>query len=151
MPVSPPAGVTPVSTALPDRRTPFAEPPVIRADLLDYQTQEFASFTRGFDPIDAQVVEALWRVRGTGAAVVSDGARFNEVRKLESGVEIRYQQYVREALSRLTSGQHIRVVSIRVRQSENAVELVVDYTNLRLTSSDKSRQARRTVPIGEGP
>ena len=124
---------------------PLPPAPSIRADLIDYETLDYASFVRDAEPIDAQVVEALWRVRGSGAAVTATGARFLDISKLTTSAPGRIEAEARFVLQRLVKRGDIRIKKTTVDTGSDWAEVVVDYINVR-AHGNKVRQARVRLP-----
>lgn len=121
-------------------------PPTIRADLIDPETQEFVSFTKDLDPIDAQVIESLWRIRGSGAAVQSKGARFLDTTKLTDQAPTLLESQVRIALRRLLQNGDISLISATADTENDFAAVLVRYTNNRSMTFDRARKIRVRVP-----
>ena len=147
--IIPPMGVYALGQFASDRRTfQIPSPPVIRADAIDQVEQEFTSFAKDADPIDAQVVNALWRVRESGAAVLNTGARFLDIDKLTDRAPNEIQAEARFALRRLIERGDITLLDAVVESGSDFAELVVDYINNRTPVENKTRKARVRVPEG---
>lgn len=145
--VIPPLGVTPLGAFDSTRSFQISPPPVIRADAIDPQTQEWTSFLKDQDPIDAQVIEALWRVRRSGAAVQNTGARFLDIQKLDDSASNRIIAEARFALKRLLDNGDITFTKEpTVTTGEDWGELEVFYRNNRTALQRKERQAKIRVP-----
>lgn len=145
-PYIPSAGISPLGTTELTEYRPLPPPPVIRADKLDYQSQSFTSVFSDRDPTDAAVIEALWRVRGSGAAVRNTGARFLDVRKLDDKAKILLANEARIALSRLIRRGDITVTKITVETGDDWAELTVFYLNNRTSLQKKDRTAKKRLP-----
>lgn len=144
--VIPPAGVFPLGFFDETRRYELPKPPVVRADQIDASTQEFTSMVKDQDPIDAAVVESLWRVRQSGAAVFETGARFLDVDKIDDRAARRLESEARFALRRLVRRGDIRIKNVTVETGEDWAEVTVDYINNRTALQKKERQAKVRVP-----
>lgn len=140
-----PAGLHPIGSDV-DDVSELLPPPVIMADGVDERTKDFASFLYGADPIDDQVYIALNTLRGSGAAVIDVGQRFQDIRKLTTNVQILIEQEARTALGRLVAFGDITISRVTVEKDDagNWAECVVDYINNRLPKPSK-RTAR--VPL----
>jgi hypothetical protein len=143
-----PAGVFPLGFFDETRRYQLPKAPVIRADKIDPATQEWTSMVKDQDPIDAAVVEALWRVRGSGAAVSDTGARFLDLDKLDDRAPRAIESEARFALRRLVRRGDITLKSVEVSTGPDWAEVEVNYINNRTALQKKDRQAKRRVPEG---
>lgn len=130
--VSLPSTVTPLGRA-PSVTEPYTTYSPITADYIDPTTQEYLSLTKGMDPIDAQVLIALKTIRGSGAAVMEDGHRLKDIRKITRDVVMRVQAEVRNTLGLLVRNRDIRIdtIEVTVRKGSQQVDLQLDYYNLR--------------------
>lgn len=144
--VVPPAGVHPLGFFTETRKYQLPPPPVIRADRIDPQSQEWVSLLGDLDATDAAVIEALWRVRQSGAAVFNTGARFLDVEKLDDQAPVRFESEARFALRRLVGRGDITVKSITVDTEEDWGEVTVNYVNNRIALQKKDRVAKVRVP-----
>lgn len=140
-------GVTPLGGFTGEFEGPLPFPPVIRADKIDARTQEFEKLTEDRDPVDAAVIEMLWRVRGTGAVVRTKGARFLDVDKLNDRAANRLKSEAQEALAPLVKRRDITILTITVEidRADTSADLTVAYLNNRRTSN-KRQEVRRRVP-----
>lgn len=145
-PYIPSAGISPLGATELSEYRPLPPPPVIRADKLNYQAQAFESVFSDRDPTDAAVIEALWRVRGSGAAVRNTGARFLDVRKLDDKAKILLANEARFALTRLVRRGDITIKKITVEVGDDWAELTVFYTNNRTPLAKKDRTAKKRLP-----
>jgi hypothetical protein len=143
----PPTGVTPLGLVEPVTLKPLPPPPVIRADKINYQTQAFSSVSQDVDPIDAAVVEAIWRVRRSGAAVLNKGTRYLDLKKIDEQTQNLVTSDTRRALSRLVARGYITILKITVTtdNADNWAEVVVDYINNRTSKEDQQRRAARRL------
>jgi hypothetical protein len=133
-----PAGLHPIGSA-PSSQNPLLPPPVISADGIDEGSKDLASVLYGADPIDDQVYIALNTLRGSGAAVMNVGQRFQDVRKLDDNAAILIEQEGRTALRRLVNSGDITIDRLYV-QTDSAgtwAELVCDFINNRLPKPGK--------------
>lgn len=143
----PPAGITPMGAYDGDPRGPYPPPPVIRADKIDPVTQEFTSLFSDQDPVDAAVIEALWRVKGSGAAVQDVGARFLDIPKIDDQHRAQVEGETRNALRRLVLRGDIFLKSVKVTVGPDWSEVEVTYLNLRAKRDrDQERRAVRRLP-----
>lgn len=138
MPPIPPMGEEPEELI-----RPLPPPPVIRADRIRYQDQVFTSMVNDTDPVDAAVVECLWRIRGTGAAVADTGARFLDTDKLDERASTLIANEARFALRRLVQRGDINITRIDVTIGQDWAEVSVTYINNRSPFDRERRIARR--------
>jgi hypothetical protein len=141
----PPAGVTPLGAFTGTFDGPLPPAPAIRADKLDQETSTYQSMVLDRDPVDAAVVEALWRVRGSGAAVADTGTRFLDIKKLDSQAARLIESEARNALKRMVVAGYITITKVDVTVGNDWAEVAVSYLNNR-ASRDKMRVVRRRVP-----
>jgi hypothetical protein len=141
----PPAGTTSLGTVVLTAVRPLPPPPVIRADKLSYQSQAFESVTKDRDPIDAAVIEALWRIRGSGAAVMNTGARFLDVKKLDEKAKVLLDNEARAALRRIVRRGDITIKKIEVLTGNDWAEVQVFYLNNRAPFK-RDRLATKRLP-----
>lgn len=141
----PPAGISNLGTTELTEWKPLPPPPVIRADRLNYQSQAFTSVTTDRDPVDAAVIEALWRVRGSGAAVRNTGARFLDIRKLDDRAKVLLESEARTALRRLIQRGDITIKNIVVEVGGDWAEVTVHYLNNRAPFK-RDRVATKRLP-----
>ncbi len=116
--------------------------------MVDPSTGELQSVLLDLDPIDAQVVEALSRVRASGASVQTTGARFVDIEKLTDAAELDVLSQTRDALSRLVSRSLIAVESISVLFGDDWFEVSVVYFNLRRRASIEPTTRTVRIPFG---
>ena len=98
------------------------------------------------DPIDAAVVEALWRIRASGAAVQDTGARFLDISKIDDRAKRALEGEARSALRRLVRRNDITLKKVSVETGPDWAEVTVDYINNRTALQKKERQAKVRVP-----
>lgn len=112
----------------------IAAPPVLAADSIDQDSKDFTSLTLGADAVDAQVQIAMTTLRRSGAAVIADGQRFQDVRKLDANAAVLLEQEARTCLARLVAANDISIekVSVVADSSGQWAEVTVDYVNKRL-------------------
>jgi hypothetical protein len=146
MPVIEPIGVWQLGFFSERRKYELDDPPVIRAERVDPMTQEWTSLLMDRDPTDAAVIEALWRVRKSGAAVVNVGARFLDVEKLDDQAPARFAGEARVALRRLVDRGDITIKSITVDTGSDWGEVTVDYVNNRTALQKKDRTVKMRAP-----
>jgi hypothetical protein len=144
-PIIPPSGLTPLGLAEFELLKPLPPPPVIRADRLNYQTNSFTSMTGDTDPVDAAVIESLWRVRGSGAAVLDKGARFVDIKKLNDQATALLTSEARRALARIVGRGDVTIRSIDVKTESDWAEITVSYVNNR-SPFDQVRTVTRRLP-----
>lgn len=145
MPFAPPVGSWPLGADGDERVRPLPPPPVIRADRINYRGQSFESMTRDRDPVDAATIEALWRVRGSGAAVVAVGTRFLDIEKIDDQADVALANEARAALARIVRRGDITIVTIRVDKGPDWAEVTVNYINNR-APREKERTVKKRVP-----
>lgn len=126
---------------------PYPKPPVIRADRIDPQTQEFTSLFVDRDPTDAAVVEALWRVKGSGAAVADVGTRYLDIEKIDDQHKRTVESETETALHRLVKRGDISIIRIEVKIGPDWSEVEVTYLNNRAKRDrERERRAVRRLP-----
>ena len=128
-----PSSLSPVGSAI---STPagLGPPSPLLADNIDPQTGDFASLFVGIDPIDAQVINAVKIVRGSGASVTEDGMRLVDIRKIKDDTEDDIRNEVRRALSRLIQNQDIRFSGTKfdyIEKGSQFIQIRVQWVNLR--------------------
>jgi len=144
--VVPPAGVFPLGFFNETRRYQLPQAPVVRADAISPSSQEWTSMVKDQDPIDAAVVEALWRIRASGAAVQDTGARFLDISKIDDRAKRALEGEARSALRRLVRRNDITLKKVSVETGPDWAEVTVDYINNRTALQKKERQAKVRVP-----
>jgi len=140
MPVIPVAGFSPAGLFVAQTFAVPGAPPGILAAAIDPVTHEYQSISRGMDPIDSQVIVALTRVKGSGAAVTNDGQTFRDVKYTDETAQALIDSLTRTALKRLTDRGDIAIVKIAT-SADPATDYgwtFVQYRNLRT----KGPQAR---------
>jgi hypothetical protein len=151
-PLIAPLGLTPLGL-FEDTTTPAMDPPpVIAAEEIDPSTGELVSVFRGIHPVDAQVIEALIRVRGSGASVTSDGHQYTSIQRIDESTPNLVDSYTRRALDRLTRKNDIRIESIAVEVDEAGAwfEVTVSYWNLRIFGAIKPSERKVRHALGQG-
>ena len=150
-PVIPAAGVTPAGLGLATTLEVDLTPPVIRAEPIDQSTGDYASLTGDLDPVDASVIEALLRVRKSGASVLTTGQSFHAVDKLGDDSPLRLASLTRLALRPLIERGDINIETIDVTTAldgettiKDWAEVKVVYQNLR---SPNLTERQRTVAV----
>lgn len=119
-------GVTPVGA--------LGAPSPLLADNIDPTTHDYVSLTVGVDPIDAQVINALKISRASGAAVLTVGNQFAQVRKMTRSVNRELESLVRIALKRLIDNEDITYVGTEfdtIDFGTATVEMTVQWINRR--------------------
>lgn len=129
-----PMGLHPLGLAEPPSLAPIGPPPALAAEQIDQRTKDLVSLTVGADPIDAQVQIAMMTLRRSGAAVISTGQRFQDVRKLDTNAPLLLEQEARTCLGRLVAANDITIerVAVTVDNGGQWAEVTVDYVNKRL-------------------
>jgi hypothetical protein len=129
----------------------LGKPSPLLCRLIDPFTGEVLSMTDGQDPIDAQVINAIKRVRGSGQAVRQDGWNPERLRKMTPEEQNTCRAMVRTALKRLTDAGDIRFKGATFElfdEANNYVQVLVEYVNLRsLDQSVRKAQAPLTGRI----
>lgn len=107
------------------------DPPIILADAIDPQTNEYRSLERSLDPVDSAVIVALSVARDSAAALVGIGHRFADIRYAEENVGTLSDSYAREALGHLTRAGVVEILRVRTESdgSDEAAN-VVEYRNI---------------------
>lgn len=105
-------------------------PPGIVADAIDPHTGEYLSITRGFDPTDAAVLNALTIVRGSGSAVSDVGHRFVDLELVDDGADRFISEEARFALKRLRESGQISIEKLEPASQDDWAECHVAYKNL---------------------
>lgn len=141
LPAIPPAGLTPLSTALPS----FAARKAAIAFLADDQdpvTRELRSITKGIHPVDAAFLAQLTRRFGSGAALAGGGQKFASIDKnTESAAnELRFE--VERIARPFVERGDLELVRVTVETAFDAAYLVVDYHNRRTGKVDARARAR---------
>lgn len=114
--------------------TRLGKPPTLLCRKVDPFTGEILSMTEGMDPIDAQVLNAIRRVRGSGQAVRADGWNPEKLRKMTPEEQNTCRTMVRTALKRLTDAGDIRFKGVEFElfdEANNYVQILIEYVNLR--------------------
>jgi len=127
------------------------KPSVLLCDNIDPQTHDYVSLFTTIDPIDAQVIIAMKIVRNSGPAVVNDGNRMRDIRKITTGIESEIESRVKIALSRLISNGDIKYKGIifeTIDRGNQTVQAKVQYVNLRSFSASLRTVNISTTPIG---
>lgn len=139
------APTVPSAFFLSTRKAPAGQPVGILADAIDPSTGEYLSLERGFDPTDADVLDALSTVRDSGAAVLGKGQRFRSATHITPALAVFFAEETREALRRLIESRQIRLLETRVREDGDVgAELEVRYVNL---ARAEDRTARLPVQV----
>lgn len=109
------------------------QPIAMLADPIDPATGELLSIERGFDPVDAAVINALRTVRESGSAVESVGHKLGDAKLIKSGLDTFLREEIRLALQRLTTTNQIKLLSVEVAADpadETAIGILVTYLNV---------------------
>jgi hypothetical protein len=116
------------------------------ADAVDPTTHEYLSVFVGFDPVDAAVLEALKRVRNSGAAVTGVGHRFVDVDKVDNRAADEIEAEARFALRVLVQRGDVQLYAVNVNadpDNPDWAEVTCTYINLRA----RNPQYRTTEPV----
>lgn len=142
MPFIPPAGLTPAGFFVPQTFADPKKPPGVIAPAIDPKTHEFLSIDKGMDPIDSQVLIALTRKRGSGAAVAEHGQSFDEIRKIDDTTAALLESKTRTALKRLTDRGDIVISRLtpEANQDGDTANLTVEFQNLRARGGPVARK-----------
>ena len=102
------------------------------ADNIDPLTRDFASLTKGLDPVDAQVQVALGCVRDSGPSIQGVGLP-PPPRKITEGSEEVMRSQVQTALRTLVRNGDIRLktIVVNIQAGAQQVDGYVEYQNLR--------------------
>lgn len=124
----------------------LAAAPVLAAESVDQVTKDLKSLTVGADPIDAQVQVAMMTLRRSGAAVISTGQRFQDVRKLDTNAPLLLAQEARTCLARLVASNDISIegVGVEMDSAGQWAEVTVSYVNKRL-AKPRTKQISVTI------
>ena len=105
----------------------------------------------GFDPIDAQVINAVKRVRGSGQAVRADGWNPERLRKMTPEEQNTCRAMIATSLKRLTDAGDIRFKGATFELFDEAntyVQVLIEFVNLRsLDQTPRKVQAPLTGRI----
>ncbi|MCP4674332.1 MAG: hypothetical protein GY854_02200 [Deltaproteobacteria bacterium] len=147
--VSLPSTMSPIGQAV---STPgaLATPTILLAPLIDPYTHDLLSLTDGMDPIDAQVINALKIVRGSGPAVSDVGARFGDIRKITAATPNDIKAQVQTALSGLVRRGDIRYAGTIIDYNEPGKQMVqarIQWINLRAFDGSVRNTS---IQLGEG-
>lgn len=113
---------------------PSATATPLTADWIDPQTNDYASVTRGFNAIDAQVIIALKTDRGSGVAVAEVGNTLADIRKMGRSFEDDVRAAIRVALREMIRRRDIRLTNIAfdlLDEGNQAAHVRVEWQNLR--------------------
>lgn len=105
-------------------------PPGVLAPPIDFETGEFLSISRSFDPTDAAVFTALRTVRGSGSAVQDVGQKYSEHDHVDSSLPLFVQQETEFALRQLLESGQIGSVVATVETVDCAAQIKVTYENI---------------------
>lgn len=144
--VIPPAGLTPAGLFVPQTFADPTKPPGILAPAIDPQTHEYLSISRGMDPIDSQVLVALTRKRGSGAAVPEDGHTFDEIRKIDDATATLVESKTRASLARLTGNRDISIARLTPVADPDSETGGVDLTFQNLRARDPKARTITVIP-----
>ncbi len=146
--VIPPAGLHPLGLFI-ESPGPNAPASPILADNIDTTTGEYLDLFVGDDIVDAQVKIALKVVRRSGPAVIEDGQRFQDIRKLGNTATKQIEAEARTALARLVRQGDITIASFEVEVNEGSQDAntVLRYVNMR--STDRRTRSLQLTSGGE--
>mgnify|MGYP000119658538 CR=1 FL=1 len=150
--VIPPAGLSPLGAWTPPTAAARSTRHAWLVDPTGAATRDLTSMagvggTSAGDVVDEMVKFALLTVRGSGAAVQSDGQRLGDLRTLDDQIDVRIQSEVRLAMSRLTTRHLIRLDQVAVTTGQDWFEVEIRYENLR-RQSDAATTQRHRYAIG---
>lgn len=131
--VIPAAGLSPAGLFVSQAFADPTKPPGILAYAIDPTTGEYLSISRGMHPIDQQVIIALKVKRRSGAAVMNDGQRFSDIKKVDDTAQARIDSETRTALARLLKNGDIEIISLVpvADQDTDTGTMSLRYRNLR--------------------
>ena len=113
---------------------PLEQPSPLKARLWNPKNKNWDSLTRGMDPIDAQVVNALSLYRWAGPTTENEGTRIRDIRKMGPALQDQIRSEVNRALARLRRNRDIRLVGIFFdieSPGDQMLQFRVEYINLR--------------------
>ena len=113
---------------------PLDQPSPLKARLWDPKEKDWVSLTRGMDPIDAQVVNAISIIRWAGPTTEEEGTRIRDIRKMSPSLQDQVKSEVNRALARLRRNRDIRLVGIYFdieSPGQQMLQFRVEYINLR--------------------
>jgi hypothetical protein len=134
------AGVLPLSAFTETTHEDPLGPPIILADAIDPQTQEYVSLERGLDPVDAAVAFTVSVERDSGSAIQGVGHAFREIRYVAPDLAVRAEAAGREALRHLVSAGVVEILGVDVEAGRDGVETTIRYMNL-------PQRDERTMPV----
>ncbi len=141
--IVPLAGLTPAVFFVPVNYAVTGTPIAMLADPIDPATGELLSIERGFDPVDAAVINVMRTVRGSGSAVEDVGNRFVDAKKITPSLEAFLREEVRLAFAELVAANQVRLEEVRLETLDTEAGLLVAYTNV------PAEQARKAfLPLG---
>lgn len=139
----PAAGITPAASFELAGFEPPQGPPTILADMIDPETGEFASLTRGRSVADGIVQHLVTVQRGSGAAVRRFGQRFREITHNDATSRETLESLVAEALKPAVDSGTIRferIVTEADPEDPTQAQLTVEYIDLLSTNKDANRR-----------
>lgn len=98
----------------------LAAPSPLLADNIDPNSHDLASLFNSIDPIDAQVILALKLERGSGPAIVHDGIKLSDIKKMDDSAQDQIKSRVRQALNRLITNGDILLKGVVFDDDTNA-------------------------------
>lgn len=126
----PVAGTTPAGFFIPVLFVAPGAPTALLADPIDFETGEYLSIERGYDPTDAAVMTALRTVRASGSAVEDVGQKFREHQLVDLGLPTFFREEVSFALRHLVDSGQIRLLSVAVVTLDDTGEVQIHYINV---------------------
>lgn len=130
MPFVPQAGVTPAVFFVPVTFKVTGAPIAMLADPIDPATGELLSIERGFDPVDAAVINVMRTVRGSGSAVEDVGQRFGDATHINPKLEAFLREEVRIAFEPLVNAGQVSIEQVSLETIDTEAGLLVVYKNI---------------------
>ena len=140
-----PAGVSAAGLFAPAVFVDPALPPALLADDIALNNPfvadgDFASLLTFIHPVDAAVKTQFRLVRGSGAAVLEDGNKLSEIKKIGPTTASEIEDEYRRILQVLVDRGDVEIETIAIEVGEDAPDLAagfVEYTNLRTAKKVK--------------
>jgi hypothetical protein len=143
MPSIPPAGYSPASAFELVRHDEQLGPVPILADAIDATTGEYTSVEDSATIADGLVVTLLRTKRGSGAAVLEFGQRFQEIRHVTDDAVVLGESLTREALQPAIDAGVVafRQISTQANPDDpTQLDDVVDYLDMLAPAAEQAQQ-----------
>ncbi len=143
MPSIPPASFSPASAFELVGHAAQQDPVPILADLIDPSTGDFESIEESATIADGLVVQLMRVQRGSGAAVLTFGQRFREVRNVQADTPELIDSLAREALQPARDAGIVDFQSLSTSVNPNdptQTDTVVEYLDLLAPKKDTQQK-----------